>query len=232
MSETTRESAPLTLVEAFHLVPGDKLLYLGDALHPRTFVSRAGEWLDLKCHARATGCYKDYVPTGETLDRLRPEIRIGSWKWAIKMMREGKFVINIGGTQGPSLFGAMYRCMEDGILYSAYWPQGKWIPTHVTLSDPAWPEDGWCTYDLQQARPVHESARQELLSGPLKDIRNAADRAISKHRPINGPHECFGVLYEEFNKELADAMHANDDAQFKAELLDIAAVCLRYLEGK
>ena len=41
-----------------------------------------------------------------------------------------------------------------------------------------------------------------------------------------GPHECYGLLAEEFSKELLDAMHANDPVQFRKELIDIAVVCV------
>lgn len=35
-------------------------------------------------------------------------------------------------------------------------------------------------------------------------------------------HETYGIIAEEFNKELLDALHANDDVQFRSELLDVA----------
>lgn len=40
-----------------------------------------------------------------------------------------------------------------------------------------------------------------------------------------GPHECFGIIAEEYD-ELRDAMRANDGAQFRKELLDIAVACV------
>ncbi len=40
-----------------------------------------------------------------------------------------------------------------------------------------------------------------------------------------GPHECYGIIAEEFEKELLDALHANDRQAFRKELLDIAVAC-------
>lgn len=36
-------------------------------------------------------------------------------------------------------------------------------------------------------------------------------------------HEIYGVIAEEFEKELLDALHANNRKQFVRELLDVAA---------
>jgi len=48
-------------------------------------------------------------------------------------------------------------------------------------------------------------------------------RLLQKHRGAYiGNHETYGILAEEFNKELLDALHANDDKKFYKELLDIA----------
>ena len=40
-----------------------------------------------------------------------------------------------------------------------------------------------------------------------------------------GPHETFGIIHEEYC-ELSDAMRANDAADFKSELIDIAVACI------
>ncbi len=40
-----------------------------------------------------------------------------------------------------------------------------------------------------------------------------------------GPHECYGIIAEEFEKELLDALHSNDRQAFRKELLDIAVAC-------
>lgn len=41
-----------------------------------------------------------------------------------------------------------------------------------------------------------------------------------------GPHEIFGMVAEEFNKELMDAMHKNDRSAFVEELIDVGVTCL------
>ena len=50
--------------------------------------------------------------------------------------------------------------------------------------------------------------------------------AREKYGKYASLHEVMGVLQEEFF-ELTDALHRNDAAAFRYELLDIAAVCLR-----
>lgn len=55
---------------------------------------------------------------------------------------------------------------------------------------------------------------------------DVASRAKQRYGPYSSPHEVLGVLQEEF-KEVVDSAHANDWDAFRAELIDIAAVCLR-----
>lgn len=45
------------------------------------------------------------------------------------------------------------------------------------------------------------------------------------HGMFAGPHEAFGVIWEEV-KELADAMHANDTEKFFNELVDIGVAAM------
>jgi len=48
-------------------------------------------------------------------------------------------------------------------------------------------------------------------------------RLLQKQRGAYiGNHETYGILSEEFNKELLDALKANDNEQFYCELIDIA----------
>ena len=42
----------------------------------------------------------------------------------------------------------------------------------------------------------------------------------------SGPHETYGIIAEEFNKELLDALHANDREQFRKELIDIGVAVI------
>ena len=54
-------------------------------------------------------------------------------------------------------------------------------------------------------------------------------RATVKHGPMRTPHEAFGVIYEEFNIEFAEAMKANDRAAQKLEMEQVAAMARRFL---
>ena len=48
-------------------------------------------------------------------------------------------------------------------------------------------------------------------------------RLREKHRgAYAGNHETYGILAEEFNKELLDALHAKNNEKFFDELIDIA----------
>lgn len=64
----------------------------------------------------------------------------------------------------------------------------------------------------------------------LKSIKMVSEkidvRLIEKHRGAYvGNHETYGSLAEEF-KELLDAMQADDNMGFYAELVDIAVACI------
>lgn len=68
---------------------------------------------------------------------------------------------------------------------------------------------------------------------PISDINKVLEEVLDMiimrmEQPGHGAgafassHEIYGVIAEEFNKELLDALHANDDIQFRKELIDIA----------
>lgn len=68
---------------------------------------------------------------------------------------------------------------------------------------------------------MHENEIARLM---VEEFR----RAVKKHpTPIRSPHEAFGVIYEEFNKEFMDEVHAgNSQNQFK-ELIQVGAMVIR-----
>lgn len=67
------------------------------------------------------------------------------------------------------------------------------------------------------------------LDRVLTAIRNEALRAMKKHGPMNSSHEAFGVIYEEFNVEFANAMVANDAKQQCLEMVQVGAMAARAL---
>ena len=55
-------------------------------------------------------------------------------------------------------------------------------------------------------------------------VENSLEQRIQQHGCYSyaGPHEAFGVIWEEFIKEAGDALHANDHKQFYSEMIDVA----------
>lgn len=51
---------------------------------------------------------------------------------------------------------------------------------------------------------------------------------MEQHGPMSyaSRHEAYGLLAEEFNKELLDALHSNSAWEFEEELLDVAVGCV------
>lgn len=66
-----------------------------------------------------------------------------------------------------------------------------------------------CDVNVERAL---EAVKQNLLMRMNKKGRGA----------FISSHEIYGILAEELNKELLDAMHANDAKQFVKELIDVA----------
>jgi NTP pyrophosphatase (non-canonical NTP hydrolase) len=77
--------------------------------------------------------------------------------------------------------------------------------------------------------PLAPTARFKFLG----DIGDELDRAYSKHGMVPwGRHEMYAILLEEVD-ELWDAIKANEpDERVYAELVQVAAMCLRYAETK
>ena len=62
----------------------------------------------------------------------------------------------------------------------------------------------------------------------LLDLRKNIDRANKKHGPMRSQAECYGALKLEVH-EVADAMQARNNAEVRAELLDVMTVCARWI---
>ncbi len=68
---------------------------------------------------------------------------------------------------------------------------------------------------------------EELLRA-IDEVNNAVDRRLNEKGwgAFAGPHETFGVIAEEFNKELLEEVQANSVVGFRKELIDIAVACI------
>jgi NTP pyrophosphatase (non-canonical NTP hydrolase) len=77
--------------------------------------------------------------------------------------------------------------------------------------------------------PLAPTARFQFLG----DMGAELDRAYAKHGSAPwGRHEMYAILLEEVD-ELWDAIKANEsDERVYAELVQVAAMCLRYAETK
>ncbi|KKK76773.1 hypothetical protein LCGC14_2860240 [marine sediment metagenome] len=66
--------------------------------------------------------------------------------------------------------------------------------------------------------------KDEEIAKSVALVREKIDmRLLQKHRgSYIGNHETYGILAEEFHKELLDALHADDNETFFCELIDIA----------
>ncbi len=69
---------------------------------------------------------------------------------------------------------------------------------------------------------------KEEIASALCELERALCLRLGKHGygRFAGPHECYGVIAEEFTKELTDALHANDRASFRRECIDIAVAAM------
>ncbi len=69
----------------------------------------------------------------------------------------------------------------------------------------------------------NEISAKEITQAVGLVIQKIDNRLVEKHRgSYIGNHETYGILAEEFNKELLDALQANDNEAFFCELIDIA----------
>ena len=113
---------------------------------------------------------------------------------------------------------------------------GKEYPCHKL------PKSQWCDHNgpggfmghtcIEQKPPTEQNyvgeCRAELTDKEIKKCLTLVKekiemRLLQKHRGAYiGNHETYGILAEEFNKELLDVLKANDNEAFFNELIDIA----------
>src|ERR1700731_869985 len=72
-----------------------------------------------------------------------------------------------------------------------------------------------------------------IIDGLVQEVAVELERAQSLFAPINGPHEGYGVIKEEFDEFWDEVkkynLNKNRDTrpQMRAELIQLAAMCLR-----
>lgn len=71
---------------------------------------------------------------------------------------------------------------------------------------------------------------EEKVDAVLLDIRGEVLRAMSKHPPLNSPHEGYAVILEELD-ELWDEVKPNQGRSVNAqvEAVQVAAMAARYI---
>jgi hypothetical protein len=62
----------------------------------------------------------------------------------------------------------------------------------------------------------------------LQMILREYERATKMYGPFNSPHEGYGIILEELD-EFWDEVKANNNTDARKELVQVAAMCLRYL---
>lgn len=80
----------------------------------------------------------------------------------------------------------------------------------------------------QNGRRNTSAEKGEEMTEVLLDLRKNIDRANKKHGPMRSQAECYGALKLEVH-EVADAMQARNNAEVRAELLDVMTVCARWI---
>ena len=65
-------------------------------------------------------------------------------------------------------------------------------------------------------------------------VRDEAERAARKHKPMNSHHEAYAVILEEFEEYWAEVQKGGstprDPEALKTELIQTAAMCCRALK--
>lgn len=73
----------------------------------------------------------------------------------------------------------------------------------------------------------------EFRADFMARIVSEADRAYRKHGDLQwGRHEFYGVIKEEFDEMWDDIKSDAPQEQLEKELIQVAAVCLRYYETR
>ncbi len=75
---------------------------------------------------------------------------------------------------------------------------------------------------------IRDRITEQELDRATNEIGNNVGRRLDEKGwgAFTGPHETFGVIAEEFNKELLDALQSNSVVDFRKELIDIAVACI------
>jgi hypothetical protein len=69
---------------------------------------------------------------------------------------------------------------------------------------------------------------REKINLILQEISNELERATRAYGPFNSPHEGYAVILEELD-EMWDEIKANNFNRSKEEVIQVAAMCVRYL---
>ena len=80
----------------------------------------------------------------------------------------------------------------------------------------------------QNGRRDSPAEKGQEMTEVLLDLRKNIDRANKKHGPMRSQAECYGALKLEVH-EVADAMQQRNNAEVRAELLDVMTVCARWI---
>lgn len=67
----------------------------------------------------------------------------------------------------------------------------------------------------------------------LEEVQAEAERAVAKHGQFNSLHEAYAVMYEEvdeFWEEVRKKRKKRDPEKIRAELVQIAACCMKAAE--
>ncbi len=75
---------------------------------------------------------------------------------------------------------------------------------------------------------IRDRITEQELDRATSEIGNGVARRLDEKGwgAFAGPHETFGVIAEEFNKELLDALQLNSVVDFRKELIAIAVACI------
>lgn len=80
----------------------------------------------------------------------------------------------------------------------------------------------------QNGRRDSPAEKGQEMTEVLLDLRKNIERANKKHGPMRSQAECYGALKLEVH-EVADAMQQRNNAEVRAELLDVMTVCARWI---
>ncbi len=80
----------------------------------------------------------------------------------------------------------------------------------------------------QNGRRDSPAEKGQEMTEIILDLRKNIDRANKKHGPMRSQAECYGALKLEVH-EVADAMQQRNNAEVRAELLDVMTVCARWI---